>query len=196
MTIQSINGGFPLPGVGSNPVSSQTKGRPSLPQDEVRDKVELSSALPTPDASPSSVSSALTSAQTDRVSDLVYSLLGKQTQSFGASTGSWKFTLSINVTFDTSDFGSDTVGNGDDWGVDAVATRIMDLAVSLSGGDASKLDTLQAAVNKGFDQAANTLGGTLPDICQQTRQEITNRFDDWRENGSLDGYVMADPGTD
>lgn len=75
-----------------------------------------------------------------------------------------------------------------EWGVNAVATRIMDMAVALSGGDTSKISTLRTAVEKGFQQAGVQWGQKLPGICGDTRDEIDKRFDYWEKNGSLNGY--------
>ena len=78
-----------------------------------------------------------------------------------------------------------------EWGVNAVATRIVDMCVSLSGGDSSKLDEMRAAVEKGFEQAGVQWGTSLPSICNDTHDEINKRFDYWEQNGSMDGYVYG-----
>lgn len=75
-----------------------------------------------------------------------------------------------------------------EWGVNAVAGRIMDMAVALSGGDSSKAELLRNAVDKGFKAAGVQWGSSLPSICSKTHDEINKRFDYWEENGSLDGY--------
>lgn len=77
----------------------------------------------------------------------------------------------------------------DFYGVNAVATRIMDMAISLSGGDTSKIETLKNAVIKGFEEAGAAFGAKLPDVCDKTYDEIMKRFDYWEKNGSLDGYA-------
>jgi len=82
-----------------------------------------------------------------------------------------------------------SIGEDGEWGVNAVATRIMDMCVALSGGDSSKIEEMRAAVDKGFQQAMGQWGGSLPSICDQTHNEINKRFDYWKENGSLDGYT-------
>ena len=56
--------------------------------------------------------------------------------------------------------------------------------MALSGGDSSKIETLRAAVEKGFAQAGSIYGDTLPQICQDTYTEVMNRFDEW-ENPSV-----------
>ncbi len=92
------------------------------------------------------------------------------------------------VTPDQKLAAQNAIGEDGEWGVNAVATRIMDLCVSLSGGDASKIEEMRAAVDKGFQQAAGQWGSSLPSICGQTHDEINKRFDYWKEKGSLDGY--------
>lgn len=75
------------------------------------------------------------------------------------------------------------------WGVNAVATRLMDMAISLSGGDVTKAGMLREAVQKGFE-AVGALG-ELPQVCQDTYAETMKRFDYWIEHGSMEGYVMG-----
>ena len=55
----------------------------------------------------------------------------------------------------------------------------MDMAKALSGGDASKIEELRKAVEKGFKAAGVELGGKLPSISQNTYTEVMKRFDDW-----------------
>ena len=74
------------------------------------------------------------------------------------------------------------------WGVNAVATRLMDMAISLSDGDSGKAEVLREAVKKGFEAVG--VPESLPQVCQDTYAEVMGRFDYWGENGSLDGYVM------
>ncbi|MCI8402951.1 MAG: hypothetical protein HFI38_12820 [Lachnospiraceae bacterium] len=88
------------------------------------------------------------------------------------------------------------IGEDGEWGVNAVATRIMDMCVALSGGDASKIEEMRAAVDKGFQQAVGQWGGSLPSICSQTHDEINKRFDYWKENGNLDGYQYQKAGVE
>lgn len=86
---------------------------------------------------------------------------------------------------------STSIANDPTWGVDAVATRLMDMAISLSGGDSSKADALRAAVEKGFKAAGAELGGKLPGVSNDTYTEVMKRFDYWKETGSMDGYKYA-----
>ena len=74
------------------------------------------------------------------------------------------------------------VSDDGDWGVDAVATRIFDLASAIAGNDPEKLATLRSAVEDGFSQAGiawnNATGlNEMPDITEKTYNEIMSRFD-------------------
>lgn len=75
------------------------------------------------------------------------------------------------------------VADGGDYSVDSVATRIMDMATAIAGGDSEKLQAMQAAVEKGFEQAGITwkdaMGeDNMPQITQDTHAEITKRFNE------------------
>ncbi len=74
------------------------------------------------------------------------------------------------------------IADGGPYSVDAVATRIFDLASAIAGGDPEKLKKMQAAVEKGFEQAGMTWNkatgqDTMPQITKDTHAEITKRFD-------------------
>lgn len=96
----------------------------------------------------------------------------------------------LSVTSDEAAAAANAISADGEWGVNSVATNIMNMAVALSGGDSSKLETLRNAVEAGFKAAGRAWGDTLPDVCQQTYKEVMKRFDFWEQNGSLDGYVM------
>lgn len=69
------------------------------------------------------------------------------------------------------------------YSVNSVATRIMDMATSFAGDDPEKLEKMRQAVQKGFEQAGLTFSNItkesrLPQICQDTYDEIMKRFDD------------------
>ena len=74
------------------------------------------------------------------------------------------------------------VAEGGEWSVGAVSDRIFDLAETLAGGDPEKLEEMRAAVEEGFKQAGMawkdaTGSNEMPDITQQTYQELMHRFD-------------------
>lgn len=75
------------------------------------------------------------------------------------------------------------VGEGGDWSVDAVATRVFDLANAIAGGDPEKLSAMRVAVEGGFKQAGlmwkdATGEEDMPQITKDTYAEIMRRFDE------------------
>ncbi|MBR3499488.1 MAG: hypothetical protein IKO05_10910 [Selenomonadaceae bacterium] len=74
------------------------------------------------------------------------------------------------------------IAPGGAWSVDAVSTRIFDLATAIAGDDPERLSQMRAAVEKGFEQAGLTWKDAtgqskLPEISTQTYNEIMSRFD-------------------
>ena len=74
------------------------------------------------------------------------------------------------------------IAPGGAWSVDAVASRVFDLASAIAGNDPEKLSQMRAAVEKGFEQAGMTWKDAtgqskLPEISTQTYNEIMTRFD-------------------
>lgn len=74
------------------------------------------------------------------------------------------------------------IAPGGDWSVDAVSSRIFDLATAIAGDDPEKLSQMKAAVEEGFKQAGLTWKDAtgqskLPEISNQTYTEIMSRFD-------------------
>lgn len=84
------------------------------------------------------------------------------------------------------------VSDDGDWGVNAVATRIFDLATAIAGDDPDKLAKMRSAVEEGFNQAgitwSNATGlNSMPEITERTYNEIMSRFDKRAEE--LSGLV-------
>lgn len=119
---------------------------------------------------------------------LISQMMGKQAQYSNKATNVFADLPELATTQEEA---KAAISDNGDWGVNAVATRIMDMAVGLSGGDSSKISVLRSAVEEGFAKAREVWGGELPSICNDTYTEISNRFDYWEENGSLDGYSMG-----
>lgn len=85
----------------------------------------------------------------------------------------------INVSADEKAKAAASIADGGEYSVDAVSTRILDMAKALSGGDASKFDTLKNAVKKGFDEAEKQWGAKLPEISGKTYDKVMEGFDVW-----------------
>lgn len=65
------------------------------------------------------------------------------------------------------------------WGVKAVSDRLVDFAISVSGGDKGKFEELVAAIDAGFAAAKEAWGGELPEISHQTYEETMRKLEAW-----------------
>jgi hypothetical protein len=83
------------------------------------------------------------------------------------------------------------IADDGEFGVEQVASRILDFAKAAIGDDPAKLDAVRAAVQDGFDQAAKIMGGALPDISQKTYAAIMETFDRWKNEG-MDASASVD----
>lgn len=120
-------------------------------------------------------------AQNAALRDLVAKLLYKQNST--AATAFKEIDFNPDMTPEEA---QKAISEDGEWGINAVSDRIVAFAIAISGNDASKLDTLKAAIDKGFEQASAALGGQLPDICSRTYDAIMQKLDSWAKNGSVD----------
>ena len=65
------------------------------------------------------------------------------------------------------------------WGVEQTATRIVDFAKALTGGDPSKVEKMREAIEKGFGGAKELWGDELPEISQNTHARVNELLDEW-----------------
>lgn len=65
------------------------------------------------------------------------------------------------------------------WGVEKTSARIVEFAIAGAGGDISKIEEIKAAIDNGFGMAAETLGGSLPEISTQTYDAVMEKLDEW-----------------
>ncbi|SES95522.1 hypothetical protein SAMN05660297_00996 [Natronincola peptidivorans] len=65
-------------------------------------------------------------------------------------------------------------------GAEKTSERIVQFAIAISGGDKSKLEELKAAIDKGFKEVENMLGG-LPEVSQKTYQLVMEKLEQWYE---------------
>lgn len=119
---------------------------------------------------------AETNRATEHLKDLVEKLLLRQGKK-AEDMLSGKDTL--NVDSQAASEAQAMISEDGEFGVKAVAKRIVDFAKSLSGGDKSKLEELKKGIELGFKQAEAAFGGKLPDICNQTHDEIMKELDNW-----------------
>lgn len=93
----------------------------------------------------------------------------------------WKMIASGNFTVDPQikAEAQEAISENGYWGVSQTSQRIFDFACALAGDDVDKMKEMQAAVEKGFQQAGLAWGGELPSICGNTHTAVTKLFDDY-----------------
>ncbi|MHA6259967.1 hypothetical protein ACXYMX_08625 [Sporosarcina sp. CAU 1771] len=74
------------------------------------------------------------------------------------------------------------IGEGGAYSPEMVSDRIVEFANAISGGDKSKFDQLKNAIEDGFKEAKEMLGGVLPDISQKTYDLVMEKLNEWKES--------------
>jgi len=118
----------------------------------------------------------------DAVRKLVQSMLGK---SDATGQGFWAVRAGGNFQLSEADRAQAQELISDDgfFGVQQTTDRIMGFAKALVGEGASEkqIESMRAAVQKGFDEVARMFGGfdNLPDVTKRTHAAIMEAFDKW-----------------
>lgn len=97
----------------------------------------------------------------------------------------------LTVDPETIEKAKAAIADDGEFGVKQVAERILSFAKAAIGNDPSKMEAIRAAVEKGFKDAADMLGGTLPDISQKTHETIMAEFDRWQSDGIPAGDAVS-----
>jgi len=74
------------------------------------------------------------------------------------------------------------ISEGGKFSPEAVSDRIVNFAKSISGGDTEKYGLLKDAIEKGFNEAREILGGSLPEISETTYDLVMDKLDNWANN--------------
>lgn len=127
--------------------------------------------------------------QMSRFTNMMTQMFQKQGISANLSQGNdfWRFMASGNYSVDAKTKAEAQAAISEDgyWGVSKTSQRIFDFAHALAGDDPEKMKEMQAAVEKGFKQAEEAWGGSLPSICGDTHAAIGKLFDDfYAKNGA------------
>lgn len=121
--------------------------------------------------------------RTAELSSMVKDLMSTQAGISNASDDDvWKFLASGNFTVSEAAKvkAKELISEGGYYGVEKTSERILQFAKALSGGDASKADSLLDAFKKGYEQATKSWGKELPDICKDTYDKVVEKFDSWK----------------
>ncbi|GAB6108830.1 hypothetical protein [Fusibacter bizertensis] len=118
---------------------------------------------------------------TSSFKEMVKNLIEKQGKNYNqvisnASNGKSPI---VKIDDETKANAAESISENGYWGVNKTSERILEFAKTLSGGDASKINTLKNAFKEGFEKAKEAFGGTLPDISQQTYDKVMQGFDEW-----------------
>ena len=121
--------------------------------------------------------------QMTRFTNMMVANFQKQGINFSLANGDdfWKMMASGNYTVDEQTKADAQAAISEDgyWGVKQTSQRIFDFAAALAGDDVELMKKYQAAVEKGFGQAEDAWGGSLPSICGDTHSAINKLFDDY-----------------
>ncbi len=122
--------------------------------------------------------------QMSRFTNMMMQTFQKQGITVNQANGSndfWRMIASGNFTVDpqTKAEAQEAISENGYWGVAQTSQRIFDFAYALAGDDVDKMKEMQAAVEKGFQQAGAAWGGDLPSICGDTRSAVGKLFDDY-----------------
>ena len=123
--------------------------------------------------------------QMTRFTNMMTQMFQKQGITGAAAQGDnmWRRIASGNFTVDaqTKAEAQQAISEDGYWGVKQTSQRIFDFAYALAGDDPEKMKEMQAAVEKGFEQATKSWGRSLPSISQETHSAIGDLFDSYYE---------------
>lgn len=110
---------------------------------------------------------------------MIQKMMSEQTNAYGQANDIWHFLASGNFTVDPATKAQAQADIAEDgyYGVTQTSDRIFDFACALAGDDVDKMKEMQAAFQKGFEQAEKTWGGKLPDISYQTQDAVNKKFE-------------------
>lgn len=153
------------------------------------DTVEISKAADMNKMSDSERASLVESLKTDldnqmtRFTDMMLQTFQQQGITANLSNGNdfWKMVAGGNYTVSaqTKADAQAAISENGYWGVSQTSQRIFDFAKAIAGDDVEKMKEYQKAVEKGFAQAGDAWGGSLPAISGQTKSATDKLFADY-----------------
>lgn len=166
--------------------SNEAAAKPQTPD---TDRVELSSDAKVTNKMTDSERAALVKSLKDDLTNQMTRFTNMMVQNFQkqgitasmAGDDFWKMMASGNYTVDaqTKAEAQEAISEDGYWGVSKTSQRIFDFAHALAGDDPEKMKKMQEAVEKGFKQAEEAWGGSLPSISGETHTAINKLFDDY-----------------
>ncbi len=113
---------------------------------------------------------------------LVTNMLKEQGIDFKIANGNQE----IDISTISQEEATALVADDGYFGIEQTSDRIVDFAIAVAGNDPSKLAAIKEGVEKGFSEALEAFGGTLPDISYSTYDAVMEKLDAWAEVDSPD----------
>lgn len=167
-TINPTHGTKPFPGQLQDDLTQRTKSEKAKGQSA--DRVSLGE---TDKAGETYGPGLKVSSPYDLLRSLVINTLQEQGVNLQISNGG----IDIDFTTMTQEEAQELVAEDGYFGVEKTSQRIVDFAINAFGRDPSKLDQMKDAIDKGFLEAQDAFGGSLPEISQQTYDAIMEKLD-------------------
>lgn len=116
-----------------------------------------------------------------QLTSLVQQMMTKQATTYTNANDMWEFLAKGDFTVDAQTKLQAQKDISDDgyYGVQQTADRLFDFASALAGDDVDKMKKMQAAMQKGYDQATKAWGQKLPDISQKTMDAANKKFEEY-----------------
>lgn len=114
--------------------------------------------------------------------DLLRSLVIKTFEEQGLATKLSMGETSVDIESLSPQQAQELVAEDGFFGVEKTSERIFQGAISIAGGDPSRLDAIMQGVEEGFAEAEKAFGGTLPDISYETREAVMEKLNDWADS--------------
>jgi hypothetical protein len=109
--------------------------------------------------------------------DLLRSLVIKTLQDQGINLQVSNGSVEIDFNTMTQEEAQNLVSEDGYFGVEKTSQRIVDFAINAFGQDPSKLEQMKDSIDKGFLEAQEAFGGSLPEISQHTYDAIMEKLD-------------------
>lgn len=109
--------------------------------------------------------------------DLVVNMLREQGIELQAASGD----QDIDISSLSQEEATKLISEDGYFGVGQTSDRIVDFAIATAGGDPSRLAAIKEGIDKGFSEALEAFGGSLPDISYETYDAVMNKLDAWAD---------------
>ena len=113
--------------------------------------------------------------------DIVNRSLSEQNTAFGKSMSYQQLFASGRIRATAGEIQQAKADVAEDgyFGVKQTSGRLFDFAMALAGDDEGKMRRMQSAMQRGFEQASRSWGGSLPSISRDTLNAANRLFEDY-----------------